>query len=248
MRGKALGSKRYFTAATMACALLSTSLFACRPTHQNQAQGQTVQPAAASKPAASQWPAGEVGHPQVAALDEAAASSASAAADVAPGAAGEPHQQLPPPGLDGAAFLLQSGEPAAALARLAELEAPPAGADEWFRHKAIEGRAARLTGAHEVAVTALEALVAEKKLDHHLPSERVRFELALSLEALASSGALPVADADARRRDAVHQLALARKHTKIRNLPEVRVSEARVLAAIEGTNPSAARAAANRAI
>ncbi|MCA9714326.1 MAG: transglycosylase SLT domain-containing protein, partial [Myxococcales bacterium] len=167
---------------------------------------------------------------------------------MAPGAAGEPHQQLPPPGLDGAAFLLQSGEPAAALARLAELEAPPAGADEWFRHKAIEGRAARLTGAHEVAVTALEALVAEKKLDHHLPSERVRFELALSLEALASSGALPVADADARRRDAVHQLALARKHTKIRNLPEVRVSEARVLAAIEGTNPSAARAAANRAI
>ncbi len=250
MRGKALGKMGYSKAVWATGVLLALSIVGCRPTHQPQGD-QTVQPAASetaakTAEASNQWPdASSTSQSQeVAALDAAAAEDKAAPA---------PPSEPPPPGLDGAAFLLQSGEPAAALARIDELTPPPAaGSEDWYRLKTIEGRAARLAGDYPRAVAALELLVAEKKLDRYLPSERVRYELALSLESLASagvaSGELSVVEADKRRRDAVRQLSTARKHKKIRNLPEVRVAQARVLAQVQGSNPSATRAAASKAV
>ncbi len=136
-------------------------------------------------------------------------------------------------GMPGAATALAIRDYAAAL-RLSE-GSDEVGTDAWYARAALRGRAQLRAEQAADAVATLAPLWAEKRKADHFPPEVLGFELAQAKLAWAASGALPVADADAQRREAISILGKVRKLSPIRNLAEVRVLQSEALAQIQGT-------------
>ncbi len=153
----------------------------------------------------------------------------------------------PIPGLEGAADLLASGDAAGALEQLTRVQQPESETPLWFAAKALEGRAARLAKDPARAVEAIRPVIASRHFAKHLPPEHIRLEYARSLADLARKPGTPQAEADEMRRTADTHLRRALKHSPIRNLAEIRVERAWLLAEIQGSGGSSTRVAANRA-
>lgn len=164
-----------------------------------------------------------------------------------PAPAPEPAPPIVLEGLDGAAQALADGDAELALRRLAELSSAEEGTDEWFREGALRGRAARLQGEFEAAIAAMEPLVTRRDLTKHLPPEILQLEFALAVQAWAASGEVEREEADRRLAEASKLLSKAQKHKPIRNLAEIRVAQARLLAAIDGGSSSGVRGAGLKA-
>ncbi len=150
------------------------------------------------------------------------------------------------PGLDGAAQLLALGRTDETLERLAEGSAPDEGADEWFRHAAILGRARRLSGDPEGAVGALEPLLAQRRLADHLPPELVALELAQAR--LAWAEALDGDEAREQRRKAATELGKQIRRRPNHHVAPIRVLQARALGSIDFTDDRSGRKEAGRAV
>lgn len=157
-----------------------------------------------------------------------------------PGPTSTPEPEPTPPivleGIDGAAQALAAGDAELALRRLAATDRAAEGLPEWFRERALRGRAARLTGDYADAAAALESLVKRRHLSRQLPPEIIELELALTVLAWQAHGDLEREEADRRLAEASKLLSRAQKHKPIRNLAAIRVIQARVLAAIDGSS------------
>ena len=150
-------------------------------------------------------------------------------------------------GLDGAATALAIRDYDTAL-RLSDGQLGEPGSEQWFRVSALRGRAQRLAGVPADAVASLEPLWAHRKLRTRFPAEAVGMELARSKLALAASEGVAAAEADTHRRDAATVLGKVRKLSPLRNLAEVRVLQARALAAVEGTDAKSTVLAGRKAV
>ncbi len=153
----------------------------------------------------------------------------------------------PIPGVEGAADLLASGDPAGALQQLSRVEPYEAETPMWFTTRALEGRAARLAGDPARAVEALRSVLAARHFAKYLPPEHIRLEYARSLADLARKSDTPQAEADELRRTADKHLRRALKHSPLRNLAELRVERAWILAEMQGSGGSSTRVSALRA-
>ncbi|HFE45954.1 MAG TPA: hypothetical protein ENJ18_10770 [Nannocystis exedens] len=173
------------------------------------------------------------------------------ALEPAPAPEPEPEpEQIVLEGIDGAAQALAAGDPEVALHRLAATERAAEGLPEWYRERALRGRAARLTGDYAASAAALESLVKRRHLSRYLPPEIIELELALTTLAWQAHGDLEREEADRRLAEVSKILSRAQKHRPIRNLAAIRVTQARVLAAIDGSSggsTSAVRGAGLRA-
>ncbi len=150
-------------------------------------------------------------------------------------------------GLDGAATALAIHDYETAL-QLSAGQAGEPGGDAWFRVGALVGRAQRASGHPEQAVATLEPLWSHKRLRKQFPAEVLGFELAQAKLAWAAAGTLSIAEADAQRQDAVKVLERVRKASPIRNLAQVRVLQARALAAVQGDGERARVLAGRKAV
>lgn len=148
-------------------------------------------------------------------------------------------------GLDGAATALAIRDVPVAL-QLCEGQAGEPGSDSWFRVGALRGRALRLAGKPSDAVATLEPLWSHKQLRKSFPADALGMELARAQ--LAAADALEPAAADPLRRDASKVLGKVRKMSPIRNYAEVRVLEARAMAAVVGTDAKSTVLAGRKAV
>lgn len=149
-------------------------------------------------------------------------------------------------GLNGAATALAIHDYPTALA-LSDGQAGEPGSDAWFRVGALRGRALRLSGKPADAVSTLEPLWSHKRLRKAFGAEVLGFELARAKIEAAATTADPEA-ADAMRQDAASILRRVGKMSPIRNLAQVKVSEARALAAVEGTDAKSKVLAGRKAV
>lgn len=148
-------------------------------------------------------------------------------------------------GLDGAATALAIRDVSVAL-DLCEGQSGEPGSHTWFRVGAMRGRALRLADKPSEAVAALEPLWSDKKLRKSFPADALGMELARAQ--LAAAEELPPAEADPLRRSASKVLGKVRKMSPIRNYAEVRVLEARAMAAVEGTDSKSTVLAGRKAV
>jgi len=166
-----------------------------------------------------------------------------------PGAATESSAKRSPGplrGLTGAATALSIGDAPLSLELLASVERGDVGSEVWVTTGALKGRAMREAGRWEEAVTALAELAEHKKIASRFPKELLLLELAQARAGYATT--LPVADGDAQRRKALKELKRARKMSPIRNLAQMRVLQATIMAQIEGSSPHATKTAAASAV
>lgn len=147
-------------------------------------------------------------------------------------------------GLNGAATALAIKDYDTAL-RLSDGQAGAEGSPTWFRVRALRGRALRRAGKPADAVAQLEPAWAHKQLRASFPAETLGYELAQAK--LAAAASLDAHAADAHRKEAASILRKVRKMSPIRNFAQVRVLEARALAAIEGTDRKSTAAAGRKA-
>ncbi|MGH1342120.1 MAG: transglycosylase SLT domain-containing protein [Nannocystales bacterium] len=162
-------------------------------------------------------------------------------------ASGDPSLSAETPlvGLDGAATALAIRDVGVAL-QLCQGESGETGSDTWFRVEALRGRALRLASKPAEAVATLEPVWSHKHLRKSFPADALGMELARSQ--LAAADGLEPEAADTLRRDAAKVLGKVRKMSPIRNYAEVRVLEARAMAAIVGTDSKSTVLAGRKAV
>ncbi len=148
-------------------------------------------------------------------------------------------------GLDGAATALAIRDLRVAL-KLSEGEAGEPGSDTWFQVGALRGRALRLAGKPSDAVATLEPLWSDKRMRKWFPADALGMELARAQ--LAAAEALEPAAGDPLRREAAKVLGKVRKMSPVRNYAEVRVLEARAMAAVVGTDAKSTALAGRKAV
>jgi tetratricopeptide (TPR) repeat protein len=181
-------------------------------------------------------------------VTDAKAASAAAVADEAPEPPYDPlAAEGPLRGLTGAATALAIKDYTRAIELSGKLPPEPAGSEKWFTVGALRGRALAHAGRHAEAVDELQSRWNQKGMAAQFPAELLGYELAKAKVALAKSGTLPAAEADAHLYAALDILQRVAKTEPIRNLAQVKVLQAEAMLAVQGGNKKATSAAARKA-
>ncbi len=156
-----------------------------------------------------------------------------------------PESAAPLTGLPGAAAALTIGDADLALSLLDAEPAPAPGSDDALTFAVLRGRAYRLRGDGERAVSQLAPLMERRDIAKRFPKDVLGTELARAR--LLWAAKLPVKEADEQRNLAAKELKQLMKLSPLRNFPALKVMYAEALAAVEGTSPKSTKAAATRA-
>lgn len=180
------------------------------------------------------------GNLTILAVAQAEGAASHAAVDVDTVASGEVLTGEVLTGLDGAASALAARDARRALALTTSMSPSP-GSPEWFTVGAIAGRAHRLAGEPRKAIDVLRPRVEHRAFARSFPPDVLGVELAEAQLELARHTGVDTAEADGELRDGIARLRKLEKVEPIRNLAQIEVLQAQMLA--ELSDPAGARKA-----
>lgn len=156
-----------------------------------------------------------------------------------------PESAAPLTGLPGAAAALTIGDAELALQLLDAEAAPAPGSDDALTFAVLRGRAYRLRGDGERAVSQLAPLMERRDIAKRFPKDVLGTELARAR--LVWADKLATEEADEQRELAAKELKQLMRLSPLRNFPVLKVMQAQALAGVQGTSPKSTKRAATRA-